>query len=66
MALTAEARLIWMTIVALSVEARLTWMTKVALAVETRLTRMTIVALVCGVCCECVTYPLVSWVRCGT
>ena len=23
-------------------------------------------ALVCGVCCEFVTSPLVSWVRCGT
>ena len=23
-------------------------------------------ALVCGVCCEFVTFPLVSWVRCGT
>ena len=25
-----------------------------------------ILALVCGVCCEFVTFPLVSWVRCGT
>ena len=24
-----------------------------------------ILALVCGVCCEFVTFPLVSWVRCG-
>ena len=25
-----------------------------------------ILALVCGVFCEFVTFPLVSWVRCGT
>ena len=25
-----------------------------------------LLALVCGVYCECVTFPLVSWVRCGT
>ena len=25
-----------------------------------------LLALVCGVCCESVTFPLVSWVRCGT
>ena len=25
-----------------------------------------LLALVCGVCCEFVTFPLVSWVRCGT
>ena len=24
-----------------------------------------LLALVCGVCCEFVTFPLVSWVRCG-
>ena len=28
--------------------------------------RADLLALVCGVCCECVTFPLVSWVRCGT
>ena len=27
--------------------------------------RADLLALVCGVCCECVTFPLVSWVRCG-
>ena len=25
-----------------------------------------LLALVCGVCCEFVTFPLVSWVGCGT
>ena len=25
-----------------------------------------LLALVCGVFCEFVTFPLVSWVRCGT
>ena len=25
-----------------------------------------LLALVCGVCCEFVTFPMVSWVRCGT
>ena len=25
-----------------------------------------LLALVCGVCCEFVAFPLVSWVRCGT
>ena len=25
-----------------------------------------LLALVCGVCCGFVTFPLVSWVRCGT
>ena len=28
--------------------------------------RADILALVCGVYCEFVTFPLVSWVRCGT
>ena len=28
--------------------------------------RADLLALVCGVYCECVTFPLVSWVRCGT
>ena len=28
--------------------------------------RADLMALVCGVCCEFVTFPLVSWVRCGT
>ena len=28
--------------------------------------RAVLLALVCGVCCEFVTFPLVSWVRCGT
>ena len=28
--------------------------------------RACLLALVCGVCCEFVTFPLVSWVRCGT
>ena len=28
--------------------------------------RADLLALVCGVCCEFVTLPLVSWVRCGT
>ena len=28
--------------------------------------RADILALVCGVCCEFVTFPLVSWVMCGT
>ena len=28
--------------------------------------RADLYALVCGVCCEFVTFPLVSWVRCGT
>ena len=28
--------------------------------------RADLLALVCGVCCEFVTFPLVSWVRCGT
>ena len=28
--------------------------------------RANLLALVCGVCCEFVTFPLVSWVRCGT
>ena len=30
------------------------------------LERADLLALVCGVCCEFVTFPLVSWVRCGT
>ena len=28
--------------------------------------RADLLALVCGVCYEFVTFPLVSWVRCGT
>ena len=28
--------------------------------------RADLLALVCGVCCEFVTFPLVSWVTCGT
>ena len=28
--------------------------------------RADLLALVCGVCCEFVTFSLVSWVRCGT
>ena len=28
--------------------------------------RADLLALVCGVCCEFVTFPLVPWVRCGT
>ena len=28
--------------------------------------RADLLALVCGVCCEFVTFPLVSWVRSGT
>ena len=28
--------------------------------------RTDLLALVCGVFCESVTFPLVSWVRCGT
>ena len=28
--------------------------------------RADLLALVCGVFCEFVTFPLVSWVRCGT
>ena len=28
--------------------------------------RADLLALVCGFCCEFVTFPLVSWVRCGT
>ena len=28
--------------------------------------RTDLLALVCGVYCEFVTFPLVSWVRCGT
>ena len=28
--------------------------------------RVDLLALVCGVYCEFVTFPLVSWVRCGT
>ena len=28
--------------------------------------RADLLALVCGVYCELVTFPLVSWVRCGT
>ena len=28
--------------------------------------RSDLLALVCGVYCEFVTFPLVSWVRCGT
>ena len=28
--------------------------------------RADLLALVCGVCCEFLTFPLVSWVRCGT
>ena len=28
--------------------------------------RADLLALVCGVCCEFVTFPLVSWARCGT
>ena len=28
--------------------------------------RADLLALVCGVCCEFVTFPLVSWVRCDT
>ena len=28
--------------------------------------RADLLALVCGVCCEFVTFSLVSWARCGT
>ena len=28
--------------------------------------RADLLALVCGVCCVFATFPLVSWVRCGT
>ena len=31
-----------------------------------RMVRADLLALVCGVFCEFVTFPLVSWVRCGT
>ena len=31
-----------------------------------RAERADLLALVCGVFCEFVTFPLVSWVRCGT
>ena len=34
--------------------------------VVTCLERADLLALVCGVCCEFVTFPLVSWVRYGT
>ena len=34
--------------------------------VVTCLERAVLLALVCGVYCEFVTFPLVSWVRCGT
>ena len=34
--------------------------------VVTCLKRADLLALVCGVFCEFVTFPLVSWVRCGT
>ena len=34
--------------------------------VVTCLERVDLLALVCGVYCEFVTFPLVSWVRCGT
>ena len=34
--------------------------------VVTCLERADLLALVCGVCREFVTFPLVSWVRCGT
>ena len=34
--------------------------------VVTCLERADLLALVCGVCCELVTFPLVSRVRCGT
>ena len=34
--------------------------------VVTCLERADLLALVCGVNCEFVTFPLVSWVRCGT
>ena len=34
--------------------------------VVTCLERADLLALVCGVRCEFVTFPLVSWVRCGT
>ena len=34
--------------------------------VVTCLERADHLALVCGVYCEFVTFPLVSWVRCGT
>ena len=32
----------------------------------TILSKYDFLALVCGVFCEFVTFPLVSWVRCGT
>ena len=34
--------------------------------VITCMERADLLALVCGVSCEFVTFPLVSWVRCGT
>ena len=34
--------------------------------VVTSLERAELLALVCGVYCEFDTFPLVSWVRCGT
>ena len=33
---------------------------------DNKLERADLLALVCGVFCEFVTFPLVSWVRCGT
>ena len=39
---------------------------KLSLQYAIRLERADLLALVCGVFCEFVTFPLVSWVRCGT
>ena len=39
---------------------------KTASEEQFHLERADLLALVCGVCCEFVTFPLVSWVRCGT
>ena len=42
------------------------WASVVWCLVVTCLERVDLLALVCGVYCEFATFPLISWVRCGT
>ena len=58
----------WLSFVVSSVSLLLShWCASVYMCfVVTCWERADLLALVCGVFCEFVTFPLVSWVRCGT
>ena len=57
--------LLWMFLFCL-VFAMSLWASVYMCFVATCWERADLLALVCGVYCEFVTFPLVSWVRCGT